>query len=90
MDAADTRTKLITVQQVWAVIRVDTSSVVPIDAEELADQFVVKEVLLDEHIAKAEVTRLNELNRDKGARYFCQSTRLRDLETNVIPQSDMS
>ena len=36
----------------------------------------VKEVVRSREIAEAEVARLNALNADKGARYFCQITRL--------------
>jgi hypothetical protein len=36
----------------------------------------VKEVLLDQARAEAEVERLNKLNGDKQCRYFCQFTRL--------------
>jgi len=75
---------IITVRQVWAVVRGDSSSVLPESVPDLANQVVVKEVLLDEGLAAAEVARLNALNREKGAYYFYQVTRLKDGETNVV------
>jgi hypothetical protein len=38
--------------------------------------FTVKEVLLSQERAEAEVERLNKLNSEKGCRYFWQYTRL--------------
>ena len=76
--------RLMTVRQGWAVIRVDSADVDVRQAEELAHRIYVKEVLLDPTIAEAEVSRLNQLNRDKGVHYFVQVTRLRDREDNVL------
>jgi hypothetical protein len=55
--------------QVYAVVRVDPQYTA------LKDAVTVKEILptLDE--ALLEVQRLNELNKDKGAEYFAQTTR---------------
>lgn len=75
---------IITVHQAWAVIRFDAP---PSGStwESAADRFYVKEIVLDEDIAKAEVERLNRLNGPKGAHYFYQVTRLRDRAERVAP-----
>ena len=81
--------KLVTVQHVWAVVRVDGSSIEPTSTADLANQFVVKEILKTEELAAAEVDRLNRLNRDKGAHYFYMVTRLRDVQDNLeVPEPD--
>lgn len=62
----------------YAVIRLDSfqSAGGPADADRLERAITVKEVLLDEAQAEAEVERLNKLNAGKQCRYFCQYTRL--------------
>jgi hypothetical protein len=59
-------------EQAFAVLRVDDF----LNAECLEHRVSVKEVVRSLQIAEREVTRLNELNRNKGCRYFWQSTRL--------------
>jgi hypothetical protein len=78
--------RLITVRQGWAVVRIDSSDSNTSRAEELVHRITVKEVVLDEATADEEVARLNDLNRDKGAYYFVQVTRLRDRETSIVGQ----
>jgi hypothetical protein len=56
---------------VYAVIRVD-------DYSSLENSITIKEIVWSLEEAKAEVKRLNELNRFKGCKYFWQSTRLID------------
>jgi len=80
--------RMLTVRQVWAVVRVDESTLPATRAEDLETRVTVKEILLDEGLAAYEVRRLNDLNRDKGAYYFRQLTRLRDREGNVIPPTE--
>ena len=46
------------------------------DSVRLQRAVTVKEVLLDEASAQAEVERLNKGNADKQCHYFCQYTRL--------------
>lgn len=55
--------------QVFAIVRLDGHLGVGEDA------VTVKEVLPTLEDAEAEVTRLNELNKDKGAKYFWRATR---------------
>lgn len=76
--------RLITLQRAWAVIRVDSSDVEESGAEDLVHRIVVKEVVMDQATADSEVERLNLLNRDKGAYYFAQVTRLRDGDESVL------
>lgn len=47
----------------------------------LEQMITVKKILLDLDQAKKEVTRLNELNSDKGCHYFWQYT---IIETGII------
>jgi hypothetical protein len=54
---------------VYVVIRLDTFA----SGE---GSVTVKEAVHDEATAMAEVRRLNELNAERGARYFYQATRL--------------
>jgi hypothetical protein len=56
--------------QVWAVVRFDEGVADPYSA------FTVKEVLRSEDSAEAEVKRLNQLNSEKGCRYWATPTRL--------------
>lgn len=61
----------------YAVVRLDYFLIEgAIDATSLENAVTVKEVLLDQGRAEAEVERLNKLNADKQCRYFCQYTRL--------------
>lgn len=54
--------------EVYAVIRID-------DYESLEDAITVKEILPSLEEVVQEVKRLNEVNKEKGARYFWQATR---------------
>lgn len=58
----------------FAILRVDS------DIDDDASRFTVTRVVWDQAFAESEVARLNDLNSDKGARYFWQATRaqLRD------------
>ena len=60
-------------QQVFAILRDDEfqGASAPIDV-----RVTVKSVALDEGFARAEVERLNGVNRVKGVRYWFQVTRL--------------
>jgi hypothetical protein len=62
----------------YAVVRLDHFLIDDggIDAARLERAVTVKEVLLDQAGAEAEVERLNRLNADKRCHYFCQYTRL--------------
>jgi hypothetical protein len=61
----------------YAVVRLDHFLVGDAaDAAGLQRAVTVKEVLLDQARAEAEVERLNKLNADKQSHYFCQYTRL--------------
>lgn len=55
--------------QVFAVVRLDR------DISVLEDAITVKEILVSEKEAEAEVARLNNINGDKNVHYFWQSTR---------------
>ena len=57
-------------EQVWAVVRFDEG----VDDPSLA--FTVKEVVRDQALAEAEAARLNQVNSDKGCRYWATPTRL--------------
>lgn len=57
-------------RQVFAIVRLDTYE----DGE--CRLFTVKEIVETLAEAEAEVARLNQLNRDKGAVYSYQATRL--------------
>jgi hypothetical protein len=56
-------------QQVFAVVRFDP------EMGEPENQVTVKEIVVSQEIADAEVARLNRLNADKGCVYFSQITR---------------
>ena len=56
--------------QVYAVLRWDDYR-----TEKIEDSVTVKEILPTWEEAVAEVSRLNGLNKEKGCRYFCQTTR---------------
>ena len=60
-------------KQVYAVLRYDDfqNSATPIE-----NRISVVRVVHDEATAKAEAQRLNDLNSEKGCRYFWQATRL--------------
>jgi hypothetical protein len=62
----------------YAVVRLDYFQIDggAVDVARLERAISVKEVLLDQARAEAEVERLNKLNADKQCRYFCQCTRL--------------
>lgn len=53
--------------------------IIRVDEFQAADdsRFTVKEIVRTESEAEAEVMRLNELNRERGARYLWQVGRLR-------------
>ena len=53
----------------FAIVRIDA------DVQNDEDRFTVTRVVWDQAFAESEVARLNELNSDKGARYFWQATR---------------
>lgn len=57
-------------KQVYAIIRVDEYH------SAIEDKVTVKEIVSTMEAAEAEVARLNELNGNKGSRYFWQTTRL--------------
>ncbi len=73
-------------ERVYAVIRIDGFQMAAGDYDKVSVEVFVKEII--EHIvtvkeivtsveqAEAEVERLNNLNADKGVRYFWQPTRL--------------
>ena len=60
-------------KQVYAILRYDEfqNSTVPIE-----NRISVTRVVHDEATANAEVRRLNDLNSEKGCRYFWQTTSL--------------
>ncbi len=60
-------------RQVYAIVRVD---VFQGDDVQWRNRITVKAIVPSEAIAEREITRLNELNGDKGAVYFWQTTRL--------------
>jgi hypothetical protein len=53
----------------FAIVRIDAHF------QRDEDRFTVTRIVWDETFAESEVARLNELNRDKGSRYFWQATR---------------
>jgi hypothetical protein len=53
----------------FAIVRIDTG------VQHDEDRFTVTRIVWDQALAVSEVIRLNELNRDKGARYIWQATR---------------
>lgn len=57
----------------FAIVRIDS------DLQSDEDRFTVTRVVWDQAFAESEVARLNELNRDKGAHYFWQSTRAQPI-----------
>ena len=61
-------------QHIYAILRYETDAdeKVPIDL-----RITVKKVVYDPHYSESEVKRLNVLNKDKGAYYFCQLTTVR-------------
>jgi hypothetical protein len=56
------------VDPAYAIIRVD------LDARHDEARFTVRRIVWNEELAEAEVQRLQELNADKGCRYFWQYT----------------
>lgn len=67
---------------VYAIVRYETDApeTVPIDL-----RVTVKKIVLDPHVAEAEVKRLNELNQGKGSYYFSQVTRIAQGVLETIP-----
>src|SRR5919204_6515338 len=57
----------------FAIVRIDA------DLENDEDRFTVTRIVWDQAFAETEVARLNELNSDKGARYFWQATRAKPV-----------
>lgn len=57
-------------ETVFAIVRYEP------DVPDLEHCVTIKEVVWSEDLAEAEVTRLNELNAEKGCIYFWQMTRL--------------
>lgn len=57
----------------YAIVRFEAgwAQSIPID-----HRITIKKVVFDPRYAEVEVNRLNELNRDKGAYYFSQITRI--------------
>ena len=68
----------------WAIVRVDTAA-----AKHKGSPFTrvltVKEVVLTEAYARAEVERLNVLNAGKGCQYVAQLT---ELDDSVRPEDE--
>jgi hypothetical protein len=60
-------------KQVYAILRYDEFQNATVSIE---DRITVTRIVHDEGTADAEVRRLNDLNREKGCRYFWQTTRL--------------
>jgi hypothetical protein len=65
-------------EHVYAIVRVDRVSFLgdSLDRDSLSNAITVKKLVWTEEDAKAEVERLNTINRDKGCFYFFQITRL--------------
>jgi hypothetical protein len=61
-------------EHVYAIVRYDAFQA---DSVAIENRVTVTRVVRDEATARAEVARLNHLNRDKGCKYFWQVTRLR-------------
>ena len=60
-------------KQVFAVIRIDEF----MTGTAVADNGItIKEIVPTQQTAESEVERLNQLNKDKGCRYFWQATRM--------------
>lgn len=68
---------------VFAIIRLDAGSA----ESSLEDRITIKKIVLDGETADREVSRLNELNRDKHCRYFHRVTRLDAamIEAKALP-----
>ena len=62
----------------WAIIRVDKEMIAQdvSDLDSVSNSVTVNRVLWSENEARDETERLNLLNRDKGAFYFYQVTRI--------------
>lgn len=58
---------------VFAIVRVDSFQDLAVSPE---TKIVIKKIVLTQEVAKAEVTRLNNLNNNKNCIYFYQMTRL--------------
>lgn len=63
-------------EEVWAVLRYDEYNGGDLDHAIKYHAITVKEIVRSQEVAEAEVERLNELNADKGSRYWCCWTRL--------------
>ena len=62
-------------KQAYAIVRLDDFQDATVAPE---NRITVKKIVWEEGTAQAEVERLNELNGDKGCRYFWQATRVDD------------
>lgn len=60
----------------YAIVRFETDRDPSVPIEH---RITVKKIVFDPHYAEEEVQRLNELNRDKGAFYFSQITRIQGV-----------
>jgi hypothetical protein len=68
---------------IYAILRYETD----VDADAPIDlRVTVKKVVVDPRYAESEVNRLNALNKDKNAYYFCQVTRFEEMpvETQAL------
>jgi hypothetical protein len=65
---------------VYAVVQVDQLGNLDLPEEQ---RIIVKEIVFDFELAKAEVQRLNHLNANKSCRYFWQTTRLYPAGTSA-------
>jgi hypothetical protein len=72
----------------FAVVRYDAYlEPVVIEPERLV---TVKEVFLTSEEAEAEAERLNALQRDRGVRYFAQSTRLKQYDREELERAELA
>jgi len=70
---------------VYAILRYETDAGenVPINV-----RVTVKKIVLDPHVADAEVRRLNDLNQGTGCVYFAQVTRIEKGVLEPVPEQD--
>ena len=61
--------------QVFSIVRIDDSPKSEVNPEDFQQLVTVKQIVPTQAEAEQEVYRLNELNAEKGARYFWQATR---------------
>ena len=71
---------------VYAIIRYDAFHG---ESTPIENRITVKKVVTDQGLAESEVARLNELNKDKGAYYYLQITRLEGIPTEVSATSSL-